>query len=52
MELNNVYDDPAYTSVRAKLHKDLKALREKYKDSEELDQYYIDQYKEKGIIKD
>ncbi len=41
-EMKNVYDDPAYADVRAKLHKDLEALRKKYKDSEELDQMYIE----------
>jgi len=50
LELNNVYEDPAYTEVRADLHKRLKELRKYYKDSEELDQFYIDKYKEKGII--
>ena len=50
LELNNVYDDPAYTEVRAMLHKRLDELRKKYRDSEELDQFYIDQYRERGII--
>ncbi|MCB0633421.1 MAG: DUF4976 domain-containing protein, partial [Lewinella sp.] len=45
-EMNNVYDDPAYAEVVAQLKKDLAALRTKYKDSEELDQKYIDQYKQ------
>jgi arylsulfatase A-like enzyme len=43
-EMNNVYDDPAYAEVVAKLKKDLADLRVKYQDSEELDQKYIDQY--------
>lgn len=51
LELKNVYDDPAYADIRAELHKKLDELRVKYKDSEELDQMYIDKYKEKGIIK-
>jgi hypothetical protein len=29
----------------------LDELRKKYKDSPELDQFYIDKYKEMGIIK-
>lgn len=41
-EMRNVYDDPAHADVRAKLHKDLDALRVKYKDSKELDQMYIE----------
>ncbi|MCU0472157.1 MAG: sulfatase [Bacteroidales bacterium] len=31
-ELKNVYDDPAYKKVKARLHKDLDLLRKKYKD--------------------
>ncbi|MDF1570714.1 MAG: sulfatase [Bacteroidales bacterium] len=50
LELNNVYDDPVYTEVRAVLHKKLDALRVKYKDSEELDQYYVEKYREQGIV--
>ncbi len=46
LELNNVIDDPAYADVREKLEKELAALRVKYKDSEELDQYYIDLYEQ------
>ncbi len=43
-ELNNVYDDPDYADVVADLKEKLAELRVKYKDSEELDQMYIDQY--------
>lgn len=50
LELNNVYDDPAYQDVVEELTQKLKELRKKYKDSEELDQYYINEYKERGII--
>ncbi|MDP5171349.1 MAG: sulfatase [Bacteroidia bacterium] len=41
-EMNNMIDDPAYASVVQKLKVDLAALRVKYKDSEELDQHYIE----------
>ncbi len=41
-EMNNVYHDPAYATIVAKLHIKLKELRIKYKDSPELDQKYID----------
>jgi arylsulfatase A-like enzyme len=41
-EMTNVYDDPAYSATVAKLHKELKELRVKYKDSPELDKKYID----------
>jgi arylsulfatase A-like enzyme len=44
MELTNVYDDPAYAQTRADLHKQLDGLREKYGDSSELSQAYIDKY--------
>ena len=50
MELNNVYDDPDYKEIREELHQKLVDLRVKYKDSEELDQFYIEKYREKGII--
>jgi arylsulfatase A-like enzyme len=44
MELKSVYDDPEYAEIRADLHKKLDELRIKYKDSEELDQKFIDMY--------
>lgn len=43
-ELKNVYDDPAYADVREKLHKELEAMRKKYRDSDTLDQKYIDTF--------
>jgi len=51
MELNNVYDDPAYADVVEELTQKLKEIRKKYKDSKELDQYYIEKYKDRGLIK-
>ncbi|EIJ37658.1 arylsulfatase A family protein [Galbibacter orientalis DSM 19592] len=50
-ELNNVYNDQNYQEVVKKLKEKLKTLREKYKDSEELDQHYINMYKQKNITK-
>lgn len=44
MELNNVYDDPDYAGVVADLKDRLQGLREKYKDSEELDRMFIELY--------
>ncbi|MGX1928118.1 sulfatase family protein [Flagellimonas sp. 2504JD4-2] len=41
-EMNNVYADPAYADVVKALHKKLDELRVKYKDSDELNQHYID----------
>ena len=49
--LKNVYDDPAYADVRAAMHKKLDEVRIYYKDSEKLDEFYISQYREKGLIK-
>lgn len=46
LEVKNVYNDPAYTDIRAELHKKLDELRVKYKDSAELDQKFIDMYSE------
>jgi arylsulfatase A-like enzyme len=43
-EMNNVYDDPAYSEVVNALTDQLYELRRKYGDSKELDQYYIDIY--------
>ena len=40
-EMNNVYNDPNYKDVVIKLRKELKELRIKYKDSEELDKSFI-----------
>lgn len=46
LEMNNLINDFAYSEIRAQLKKELQALRVKYKDSEELDQHYIDLYKQ------
>ena len=45
-EMNNVYYDSEYSDIRERLKVDLKELRKKYKDSEELDTRFIEQYKE------
>lgn len=44
-ELHNVYNDPAYAPVVEMMKSKLKQLRVKYKDSEKLDNYYIQIYK-------
>lgn len=43
-EMKNEYDNPAYAEVVAELKTKLAELRVQYKDSEELDQQYIDMY--------
>lgn len=40
-ELNNVYNDPEYASVRKNLHKHLEKLMKKYGDSEELARTFL-----------
>jgi arylsulfatase A-like enzyme len=47
MEMNNVFDDPAYSNIVDSMKVELKKIREKYKDSKELDQKYIKLYKSK-----
>ncbi|MEO1259567.1 MAG: sulfatase [Bacteroidota bacterium] len=47
-EMTNVYNDPAYAEVVKNLHEKLSELRTKYQDSEELDDFYIEKYKELG----
>lgn len=47
-EMTNVYDDPKYADVIKDLKKDLANLRIKYKDSEALDQYYIQVYEDRA----
>jgi arylsulfatase A-like enzyme len=49
LELNNVYGDPEYADVIKGLKEKLTGLREKYKDSEELDKKFIKMYEDKGI---
>lgn len=46
MELKNEYDNPEYAEVVRDLKVKLSELRAKYKDSEELDQKFIDLYTE------
>ena len=43
-EMNNVYNDPAYAEVVKDLKERLAKLRVKYKDSEELDNMYIQKH--------
>ncbi len=44
MELKNVYNDPAYRSIRIDLHAKLASLRKKYKDNDTVSQRYIDDF--------
>lgn len=46
-EMHNVFYDPDYREVREEMMQKLKEVRKKYKDSEELDNYYIQIYKDR-----
>jgi len=46
LELKNVYNDPAYASIRKNLHARLDQLRKKYHDNAELSRRYIDKFLE------
>lgn len=52
LEMNNVYDDPAYADKVQELKLQLDDLRAQYKDSPELDQKYIQIYKDMQVKKD
>lgn len=46
-EMHNVYHDPAYADVVKQMKLKLKEVRKKYKDSDSLNQLYINQYMDK-----
>ncbi|MEJ2114327.1 MAG: DUF4976 domain-containing protein, partial [Flavobacteriaceae bacterium] len=50
-EINNVYKDPNYSNVIKQLKEKLENLRREYKDSDSLNNHYIQIYKDKGLIK-
>ena len=43
-EMNNVYADEQYSSVRADMHEKLAEMREKYGDSDELNEMHLERY--------
>lgn len=43
-EINNVYNNPEYAEIVGEMTKKLKDIRKKYKDSEALDNHYIEIY--------
>ncbi|WP_394348162.1 sulfatase family protein [Saccharicrinis carchari] len=51
LELNSVYHDPAYQDVVDSLTLKLYETRKYYKDSGELDEAYIQKYRDRGLIK-
>ncbi|MEO1011138.1 MAG: sulfatase [Bacteroidota bacterium] len=52
LEINNVYSDPEYADAVKELKEKLTALRKKYRDSDDLDQTFIQIYKDEGWIKE
>jgi len=46
MEMQNVYNDPAYADVQEMLHKKLEELRDYYGDSDELNDKFLKEYLE------
>lgn len=43
-EMHNVYGDPSYTDIQEELHKKLDETRKKYRDSDQIDKKYLDDY--------
>ena len=43
-EMNNVYDDPEYAGVRENMHEQLTEMRNKYGDSDDLNQMHLTRY--------
>ena len=43
-EMNNVYEDELYKSVTEEMHERLAEIREKYGDSDELNQMHLERY--------
>ena len=43
-EMNNIYNDPEYADIQSMMHKRFEEMREKYGDSDELDQQAIESY--------
>ncbi len=50
-EMNNVYQDPSYNSVKKEMHKKLTEIRIKYKDSDTLDKENLERYLKAKILK-
>ena len=50
-EIHNVYQDPKYADIVKELKRKLEDLRTQYKDSDSLNNHYIQIYKDKGYIK-
>ena len=42
--MKNVYDDPKYLEIRENMHKRLIEMRNKYGDSDQLNQMHLERY--------
>ena len=47
-EMNNIYKKEEYSDIRENLHIRLEKLRDKYQDSDELNEFYIQKYLNKN----
>ena len=47
-EMNNIYENEEYSDIRENLHIRLEKLRDKYQDSDELNEFYIQKYLNKN----
>jgi hypothetical protein len=43
-EMNNIYNNPEHADIQAMMHKTFDEMREKYGDSDALDQQAIESY--------
>lgn len=50
-EMRNVYNDPAYADVVARMHQALADIRVKYQDSDSLTQHYVRLYEQRNMLK-
>lgn len=50
-ELTNVFNNPDYAQIVMEMKQKLNTIREKYKDSDTLNNQYIQLYKDKGFLK-
>ncbi|MDC1105736.1 sulfatase [Prolixibacteraceae bacterium] len=51
-EMHNLYGDPNYVEIQKELHQKLESIREKYEDSDAIDQKYIQEHLQQKREKD
>jgi hypothetical protein len=47
-EIRNVYNDPDYTEIKGEMHIKLEEIRDKYGDSDELNQKYLKKFHDRN----